>query len=347
MTKDDEFAFRLRLEQELEQEQKTTPTTSTAADPYNASPEYDAASGAWETLQVPSQMSRRGLDYLAGAVPKPEPTGNLPLDLARGAPRIAAETVAEGAPKFIDRMALLMGGAGKVLDAARPLGSMAGRAIAGEAESLTGSVPGSLRGAWNDATLMFGKGKAAAGPSYELAKTQAPAYANLFEGMYKAPEIIDKAKEYIAKGGVLEPTEALIYRKAIDAVAGSRNIVKDVLYPMRDTADAMAKESPAISEGDRLFQRALQSESLRRLVPQNKYGGSSAFKMALMAFLHKAGGPLAAGLLSPALHGLAATGGGLAAKIFANPAAATATGAAYASFIDKYTTGKDPETFSQ
>lgn len=279
---------------------------------------------AWDALQVPSQMAKRGLNTIANAVPNPEPTGNLPLDLLKGTPRIAAETMAEAAPGFVNRASIVTAGASKLLQAARPLGSLIGRGIAGEAESATNAVPGSLARAWNDPTLIFAKGKSAAGPAYEAGKAELEQGANLFKDMYKPDEIIQKGQEYIANGGKLEPAEALIYRKAIDIAARSRNVVKDGLFGMRQTADEMAKESDNISQGDALFKRGLDAESLRRVVPQNKYGGSSAFKMAMMGFLTKALGPVGTALLSPVVHGTVATAGGAASKVATNPGAAVA-----------------------
>lgn len=292
---------------------------------------------AWNALQVPSQMSKRGLSSMASMVPEPEPTGDLPADLAKGFPRIAANTIAEAVPGFIDRTSMLLGGGAKVLQRLRPVGSVIGQGIATEAESATNAVPGSLKAAWNDPTLIFSKGRKAASSAYEAGKAELEQGANIFKDMYKPDEIISTAKNYLSKGGQLEPAEALIYRKALDVVGRSKNVVKDSLFGMRKVADVAAKESPNISEADALFKRGQMAESLRRLIPQNKYGGSSAFKMALMAAL----GPSGAGLLSPVVHGAVATAGGALARVATNPSAAiTARRALITSFIDNRSKGE-------
>ncbi len=282
------------------------------------------AGKAWDMLQVPSQMAGRGLNAMAGAVPEPEPTGNLPMDILKGTPKIAANTLAQAAPGFVSRASMLTAGASNVLQALRPVGSVVGKAVAGEAENLTNAVPGSLGRAWNDPTLIFAKGKSAASGLYNAGKAELEQGANLFKDMYKPDEIIDTAKAYLDKGGKLEPAEALIYRKALDIVGRSRNVVKDGLVNMRGVADDAVKESDNLSAADATFKRGLDAESLRRLVPQNKYGGSSAFKMALMGALGRILGPAGAGLLSPAVHGAVATAGGIAERVATNPQAAVA-----------------------
>lgn len=291
------------------------------------------AGKAWDALQVPSQMASRGLKSIASAVPQPEPTGNLPMDLLKGTPRIAADTLAQAAPGFVNRASILTAGASKALQALRPIGSAIGQGVAGQLESATGANPGSLGRAWNDSSLIFGAGKKAAGPLYEAGKAEMQG-ANLFKDMWKPDEIVQTAQDYLSKGGQLEPAEALIYRKALDVLGRSRNVVKDGLVAMRQDADAAVKASTNMSEADAAFRRGLDSESLRKLVPQNKYGGASAFKMGIMGLL----GPHYAGLLSPAVHGAVATAGGLASRVATNPAAAVASKEALASFIDKYTT---------
>lgn len=290
---------------------------------------------AWQGLQVPAQMAQRGLEGLAEATkPTPEFTGNLPRDIAMNYPSFSASVLSKAAPTFVNRASILTGGASKLLQAAKPIGSVIGKAIAGEAENVTNAVPGSLGRAWNDASLIFGKGKAAAKPMYEAGKAELEQGANIFKDMYKPDEIIKTAQDYLAKGGKLEPAEGLIYRKAVDAVSRSRNVIKDSLQGMRDVADAAAKESENISAADATYKKALDSESLRRLVPQNKYGGSSAFKMAMMGFLTKALGPAGAGLLSPAVHGALATAGGMAERIVTNPAAALTGRALITAFVE-------------
>lgn len=290
---------------------------------------------AWQGFQVPAQMAQRGLQQMSeGLKPTPEFTGNLPRDIAMNYPSFSANVLSKVAPTFVDRASIVTAGASKLLQAARPIGSVIGKEIAGGLESATNANPGSLGRAWNDATLIFGKGKKAAGPMYEAGKAELEQGASIFKDMYKPDEIISTAQDYLSKGGKLEPAEALVYRKALDVAGRSRNVVKDGLVAMRGEADAMAKASDNISAGDAAYRRGLDAESLRRWVPQNKYGGSSAFKMAMMGFLTKALGPAGAGLLSPVVHGGLATAGGLASKVATNPSAAVTGRALITQYVE-------------
>lgn len=293
----------------------------------------------WQGLQIPSQMAQRGLEGMSeGLKPEPEFTGNLPRDIVANYPSFSADVLSKAAPGFINRTSLLLAGGAKALQAARPIGSAIGQGIAGQLESATNANPGSLGRAWNDPTLIIGKGKKAAGALYEAGKAELEAGTNIFKDMYKPDEIVATAQDYLSKGGKLEPAEALVYRKALDILGKSRNVVKDGLIAMREGADEAVKASENLSAADATYRRGLDSESLRRALPQNKYGGSSAFKMALMHAL----GPSYAGLLSPVVHGALATAGGLAARVATNPAALVTSNQALASFIDKFTT-KDPQ----
>lgn len=273
-------------------------------------------SKAWDALAVPQRMANQGLSQLASYVPQPEPTGNLPMDIVKGTPRIAANTIAEAAPGFISRGALVAGGLAKGLQVGAPLAGAIGRGVAGQLESLSGAMPGSLSSAWNDATTMLSQGKAAAKPFYEAAKAEVGPGESLFAGMYQPKQIVEAANEYLSKGGKLEPAEALMYRKAIDKLIKSPKYVADELYSMRDNADAMAKASDNIAQADPLYQKGMYGESLRHLMPQNKYGGASAFKAGIMTALANMGtaGRVGLAALSPAAMGTAATVGGLATR---------------------------------
>ena len=288
------------------------------------------ATQAWNALAIPEQMSRQGLQQLSSYVPQPEPTGNLPMDILKGTPRIATETMAQAAPGFISRGALATAGAAKGLQMVAPIAGAIGSGVANQLESLTGAMPGSLRSAWNDATTMFSRGKQAAKPLYKAAQAEMNPAESIFSGMYKPGQIVDTAQEYLTKGGQLEPAEALTYRKALDILIKSGQSVKDPLYAMREGADVAAKASPTIAKADPLYQKGLYGESLRNLMPQNKYGGTSAFKTGIMAALSQAGpiGKAALPVMSPAAAGTAATAGGLMTRYagapLTNPALATA-----------------------
>jgi hypothetical protein len=272
-----------------------------------------------DALTVPEQMSRQGLTQLAGMVPNPEPRGNLPMDLVRGAPRIAADTMAEAAPGFISRASLLTAGGAKVLGAAKPvLGAIASGASR-QLESASGIAPknvGSLENTFKDPSIILAKGKEVAGKLYEAGKAEMPKAANIFKGMYKPEQIVDAAKEYMDKGGTLETPEALIYRKAISSLLKSGRYVKDELMSLKDEADSIVKASKNFSEADRLHARGATATAIRKIFPQNQGGGTSAFKSGVgLAMSAIPGGKvLAAGLLSPLVQGTGAAALGLAAK---------------------------------
>lgn len=334
-------------EEVMKQAQSLIPSKSTELDAMTSSTPYQdiwnqpgkgIGTKTWESLAVPAQTASKILGYLASQVPEGQITGNMASDIARGSPRILANTVAQAAPGFINRTALLTAGASKALQALRPVGSAIGQGVAGQLESATGSNPGSLARAWNDPSLIFAEGKKAAGPLYEAGKAEMQG-ANIFKDLYKPDEIVQTAQDYLSKGGKLEPAEALIYRKALDILGRSRNVVKDALVGMRQGADEAVKASENMSGADKAFQRGLDAESLRKLVPSNKYGGASAFKMGIMGLL----GPSWAGLLSPVVHGALSTAGGVALRAMTNPAAAVAADRAYATFIDKFTTKENAQ----
>jgi len=282
-------------------------------------------SKVYDSLNVPSEMARSGLNQLASYVPSKEPTGNMVSDIALNVPKVAAETVAQVAPNFIDRTSILTGGVLGAARAATPLIKTAGSLVGKGAEALSGlehQTPGILTEAAKDATLIFSKGKSAAGDLYKAAKDGSS--FNLFDGLYKPDEIVDMARTYINKGGALQPTEALMYRKAVDKLLKSGKYVKDELFTMRQEADQIAKQSDLIAQADPMYVRGMRAEALRNLLPQNKLGGSSAFKSAIAAAMK------AAGIITlPIVQGATATGLGLAtrgASALAGPTVRSATG---------------------
>lgn len=319
---------------------------------------------AWDALAIPEQMSREGLEMLAGMVPKPEPRGKRgtlekvlsplilgttrpqdipdhPLaqegviqDVLEGAPRALADTMAEAAPGFLSRASLLTAGLAKGASKLAPAAKTVMRAIGAQGEEMSGIAPkaaGALEAAYKDSSLMLSKGKKAASPLYEAGKAELDEGANLFQGMYKPEEIVDAAKSYMQKGGKLEPAEALMVRKAYDSLLKSGRYVKDSLFEGRAVADEAAKASGNIAGADAAFQRGLKADALRNVFPQNKYGGASGFKTALATALTQipGGKVLTAPLFSPATQGAMATAAGIGvrqglAPLTGNPALAAA-----------------------
>lgn len=269
---------------------------------------------AWDALAVPEKLSREGLGKIAGMVPTPEPTGNLPLDIAKGTPKIAVDTIAEAAPSFVSRGSLVASGALGAAKASSPLIKALGGKAAQAAESISGleyKTPGVLQEAAKDASLIFGKGKEAAKPLYSAAESGGKAKGT-FEGMYKPDQIVDKTLAIFKEGGdkFLTPTEAHQARKAVDRLMQSGQYVKDELIVLREKLDKIAKMSEGIKEADRVYSRGRMSDALRLFLPVNKSGGTSIAKSVLASI--KGVGTL--GLTSPVVQGTTATALGAMAR---------------------------------
>lgn len=265
----------------------------------------------WEGLQVPSQMSRRGLSSIANMIPKPEPTGNKFMDILKGAPRIAGETMAEAAPGFVDRTSLLTAAAGPAMRTAAPALRWGGE-TAGE---WAGLKPGRLEAAFKDPSLIFSKGKAAARPFYAGAQAEIEG-SQLINKTSTNLRLISNA-EKMAKAGRLSEAEALEARKAADVLKGSKTVNQTWLAGKRKLFDSIAKESSDISKGDIAYKRGVIAQDLRSVFPKNVGGRSSPFKvgegMMLTKMLGPAGKVLAA-MMSPLALGSTATAAGAVSK---------------------------------
>jgi hypothetical protein len=305
-------------------------------------------------LTVPENLLRQGLTKVAARVPNPKPQGKpgrieqvvktlvpelattqpgVIQDVARGAPRIMAEGYRDVAPDFVSRGSILTAGAAKVAGAAAPLTKAVLRGAGAQGESLSGIAPkaeGALEAAYKDPMTMFSKGRKSVSPLYEAAKAEMAPGANIFKGMYKPEQIFDAAKEYIDKGGKLEPAEALMARKAAGKLMSSGRYIKDEIVGYQDTFDQMAKASSNIAKADPQYKKAIYGEALRKLAPQNKGGGTSAFKLGIMTALENMGlpGKVVLAAMSPAAQGVAATGAGLAGRYVAGPLSNPATAVA-------------------
>lgn len=281
----------------------------------------------WDALAKPEQLSRQGLQQISNMIPEGKITGNLPADIARGTPRILANTMAQAAPGFVSRGALVTAGAAPVLGALGKAAAPLGKSIASGLEDWAGIKPtGTLAEAAKDPTLLFAKGKDAAGKFYEAGKSELPKGASVFQGMYKPEQIVDKAREILDKGGKLEPSEGLVYRKAIDSLMKSGRYVKDELMSMRDEADAIAKSSENIATGDVTALRGMRANAMRSLFPKNVGGRASPFKVGeAMALSHFGpAGKAASVLFSPLALGSGVTAGGVAGRLASNPRSAVA-----------------------
>jgi hypothetical protein len=259
----------------------------------------------WDALAVPEQMSREGLGKLADMVPEGEMTGNMAADIARGTPKVIAETFAEAAPSFISRGSLVTGGVLKGAKMVAPAVKVAGRGLAkwGEAASgLEHKTPGVLAEAFKDPKLMLGKGKEAAGKMFEGLLDEAKIRPEFLKPISNE-EVVNQAMKF-AEEGALSPQEAIIARRSLDAI-------KKTIHPLgfrraRDAFDSVAKTIS--KDADKAFSRAIKSEALRSPFALNKTGGASAFKLGTGMLT----GTLK--LQSPAFQGGVASLLGLAAK---------------------------------
>lgn len=269
----------------------------------------------WDILTIPAQMSQRGLQGMADAVPGYEPKGSdIIKSLVLNTPKVAANTLAKVAPGFVSRGAMATSAA---MPLARGIGSVAkaiGPGIGGQLESLSGMKPGLLRKAFNDPSLILASIPQGARDAYkasgEIAKAS-PEVSGIARPLPLVLKLLSKAKS-----GIIGTDEALAGRKAIDQLWDSKSITEDFKNMARNTFDSIAKMQPEIKEADTAFSRGKNAAGLRQLFPQNKYGGTSAFKTAIMAGLNAMGpaGKVGMAAMSPAVMGTGATALGAASK---------------------------------
>lgn len=302
MNENEEFEFRARAEKEASSGQ--LPVVSKPG----------LMRRGWDALAVPEQMSKQGLQQLAGFIPQPEPTGNKILDLAKGTPRIMADTVAEAAPGFVSRGALLTAGAMPALRGAGKAAEMVGPGIAGQLESLSGMKPGLLGKAFKDPTLIFSSIPQGAREAYQTSSELAQKSPDV-SGTARPLQLVMKMLAKV-KSGMATPDEALAGRKAIDQLWKTSSITEDFKNMARGVFDGIAKMQPEIKEADIGFSRGKDAAGLRQLFPQNKFGGTSAFKTGIMALMNSMGpaGKVGMAPMSPAVMGTGATALGAASK---------------------------------
>lgn len=288
---------------------------------------------AWDVLSIPEQKAREGLNLIAENMPNPpEPTGNLPIDLIRGFKPIVeksgVEALAKTAPSFISPLSLALMGGGQVLKygAQIPAIQSFGRGAATQMESLSGAVPGSIKEAAKDATLMGAKGKQEVTQMYEKAKAVGGEMRQALKDISDPKEFVDESLK-LAKEGKLNPTEGLEARKVLSSI--KKRVTDPFFRNAKGAFDKVAKM--AFAGEDAAYQRANMAESLRNIAPQNKYGGTSAFKLMLAKLASDDGllGKAVALSMSPAVQGGVATVGGVAGRTVASPQAASAAGALY------------------
>lgn len=209
---------------------------------------------------------------------------------------------------------------------ATTVGAGAGRILkpivtAKQLESLSGAVPGTLEAVYEKPSLLFGSGKKSASAKYQTLKEGAGEFREdlMFKKTKQGP-VPRKNEEFVnaaANAKDLTPIEALEARKALDKL--KKIYPPETFNKLRDKFDSKAKES--FSSADKAYKDAIMSESARSILPQNKYGGTSAFKIGVQAAISKladsdagiVGNALAAGM-SPAAQSTVAAGSGALAK---------------------------------
>lgn len=277
----------------------------------------------WDALAKPEQLSRQGLSQLAQMVPQGQVTGNLPADLVRGAPRIAADTLAQVAPGFVSRGSILTAGAAPALRVVGKAAAPLARGVASNLEDWAGIRPeGSLEAAAKDPLLMFRRGKSAAKPLYEAAQKELPYEQTIFKGIADNKSVADKAIDMLDNGAKLEPQEALIARKALDAT--KKKYSGDAFSYYRGQLDRIAKGNADIAQADPKYLQGLRATALRSLFPKNVGGRASPFKVGEAIALANMGplGKAASLAFSPAALGAGASAAGVAGRIASNPASA-------------------------
>lgn len=278
-----------------------------------------------DLLNKPSEMSREGLGQLAEMVPKPEPTGNLPLDLVKGAPRIAAETLAEAAPGFIDAPSILTAGGAKLIKPAAKVAGMVGKGLS-RVGQLSGATPEALQAVAKDASVLTAPGRKAAGKAVGAAADAAKGPLRLEQ--IKEPKKLVETAEALANKGKLTPGEAVRARQEVDGLFESKTITGAAQRRLRAMFDKVAKSDPAIVKADKEFVRGAHAERLRSPVPLNKNGDPRQLVTGalLTSAAYNPATLLASPLVSPLLQALLAAGGGAAVRGLekVTPAAAVA-----------------------
>lgn len=290
----------------------------------------------WDGLQKPSQMAQSGLQQMSdlqtdaqnaiaqktGLPIGTEPTGNLVRDVVAGAPKVMADTMAEVAPKFIDRTSLLTMGAGA---AAKGVGMAAGKvldaapSIAKPLENVAGLKPGTLKAAFQDPSMIADFGaKAKASDLYNSIKDGSTIPKQLRTNAGLVRDAIDQMND----GAVLDARDAFKARKAVKALLGAKDgsgsFPKDDLYAIKDQLDNMIFSS--VKDADQMYKRAIMGDQLRSPFPLNNNGTSSKMGAAVMRVMPMWLKPA----FSPLAQGSVASGLGAAAQ--ASPEAITGAG---------------------
>lgn len=290
----------------------------------------------WESLNVPSEMSKKGLNEIASLLPEAgegvAQTRFPAVNALLGTPRVAVETLADTAPGFISRESIATAGGLSGLKLASPaisaVAKPAGKYIGKGLEELSGLVyktPGALGKAFKDPTLFFAKGKEAAGAAYNAAKGGEVIREELALPMSKM-DFVTKSLD-LAKKGELTALEALEARKELSAIRSS--MPGEAFRVTRAIFDDIAKTK--FSPADVGYSRGVIADELRRTLPINKSGTPSIVKGGVMSIIPKA----AAAVLSPAAQAIGATTLGAGTKAVSKLSENPLTSSAVVSLLDR------------
>lgn len=322
---------------------------------------------AWDALTIPEKKSAEGLRLIADATPEfvPQsavkravgtmlspiigpigslageiaarsgtdtqgPTGNLPMDILRGTPKVLAETAQKSAPSFVSRGAIVASAIGPILKSVGTPTKFLGKKVASAIEGYQNTPKGTLAEAYRDPSIYLDKGAAVAGKTYREAKLAAGGNS---EGLFgkitdlknvskiKLENVVDRALE-LAKEGKLNPASAQSARKAVDEMYKSKSYSKEAVLELRQFFDSIVKGDAGLAKADIAYQRAIKADALRQIFPLNKGGGGSPFRIfssSNLSGIPFIGKPLAFISGSPAIAGLTAAGAGDAARTLSNP----------------------------
>lgn len=322
---------------------------------------------AWDSLTVPAKLSEKGLGLISGMTPEfvPQsavkrfagamtspivgplgplageiaarmgkdtdgPTGNLLMDVARGTPKVLAETAQKTAPAFVSRGSILAASAGPVIKGLSVPIKYIGKKAASAIEGYQNVPKGTFSAAYKDPSIYMDKGAAVAGKAYREAKEAAGAGG---EGLFgkitdlksvsniKLENVVDRALE-LAKSGKLNPASAQSARKAVDEMYKSKAYSKEAVLELRGFFDSIVKGDAGLAKADFAYQRAIKADALRQMFPLNKGGGGSPFRVFASNGLSKipiVGKPLAFVTASPAIAGLTAAGSGMVGRSAVDP----------------------------
>lgn len=246
-----------------------------------------------------------GADLLSRSLGVKQPIKNIPQAISETGQNIygglKAETLGAALPYAYQGAKALVKGTGRGFE---------------QFSGMSAKSEGVLERAAEDASLIGAKGKKAVQELYERAKNGEQIPQDLLDQALKT-DFVDKANE-MANNGTLNPTSALEARKTLESI--KNKYAPASYYSLKKKFDDIAK---TIFKGsDEAYQRALDAEAMRNVLPQNIRGGASPFRMAEAGWLARNLGPIgvaAGSLTSPVILGTTATGLGIANRYALQP----------------------------